>query len=293
MVFANKLEGDFFIPEPNVCCARKEVMNWSAFERVHKKGGMRMKKLAVFLVVVSMALTATLANALTIDVVDATGGSPGGYLPLSLFGLAPVTGFDDEDIINFVVTPFEYAGETWDEVGAVSNGYLVVGGGDGGDVDYINQSFPDTTSPNNVLAPFWTDLNPGAGGAFRIGYLTNGVDTWLVSDWEAVPNYGDGEPNSFQVWIGVNGVEDVWFTYGAISDGDGGYLTIGAEDKTGTVGFNYYFDGTGTPVTSGTELSVVTSGAPVPEPVPEPATMLLLGSGMLGLAGLRRRFRKS
>ena len=37
--------------------------------------------------------------------------SPSGYLPLSLFGVAPIAGVGDETITNFGVPTFEYAGE--------------------------------------------------------------------------------------------------------------------------------------------------------------------------------------
>lgn len=195
--------------------------------------------------------------------------SPAGYLPLSAFGIAPVAGVGDESIVNFNVPSFTFAGESWSRIGIVSNGYLVVGGGTSADVEYLNTNLPDATPPNNMLAPFWTDLNPSAGGALRVGVLTDGVDRWIIIDWENVPNYGDSMPNDFQVWIGVNTDtnpgEDISFVYGPdISAGDGGFLTVGAENKFGNSGATTYFNGVGSPPASiGYEVDVFSSpGAP-------------------------------
>ncbi len=198
-----------------------------------------------------------------VTVVDGTGTTPAGYLPLSLFGVAPLSGVGDESIINFSTNPFVYAGEIYNAIGIVSNGYAVVGGGDSADIQYFNQVLPDPARPNNVLAPFWTDLNPDAGGALRVAYLGDGVNTWLILDWEEVPTWSGDEVDSFQIWIGVNGVEDISFTYGPVGDGDSGYLTVGAENLYGNSGENWYVDGVGTPVIAGSEVRVTSiPGAP-------------------------------
>jgi uncharacterized repeat protein (TIGR01451 family) len=176
------------------------------------------------------------------SVIDGT-GTTNGYLPLSLFGIAPIGGVGDETIANFNTPPFVYAGEIFTRIGIVSNGYAVVGGGTGADVDFINQNLPDAAVPNNVLAPFWTDLNPASGGALRVGSLTDGVNTWIVLDWEGVLEFSDGTPSNFQIWIGVNGTEDISYNYGDVGDGEGGFLTVGAENAFGNRGDTWFFDG--------------------------------------------------
>lgn len=197
----------------------------------------------------------------TPTVVDGTGTTPtgGAWLPLSNF-TGPIGGVGDETIVNFNTDPFVYAGDTYTSIGIVSNGYAVVGGGTGADVDFINQILPDSEPPNNVLAPFWTDLNPADGGALRIVSLTDGVNSWIVMEWENVPEFSDGAPASFQIWIGVNGVEDISYLYNSDGDGDSGFLTVGAENAFGNRGDNWYADGEGTLPEIGTELRVV--GAP-------------------------------
>lgn len=194
------------------------------------------------------------------NVAVAPGLSPAGYLPLSAFGVAPIGGVTDDSLTNFTVPAFSFGGELWDRVGFSSNGYVVIGGGSGADNTFLNQNLPNPTVPNNVVSPFWTDFNPPAGGALRIATLSDGTDTWIVLDWEAVKEFSTAATNSFQVWIGTatgNPAEDVSMTYGTLQgSGDGGLLTVGAENKAGNRGQTVFFNGTGTLPTSTTELVV-------------------------------------
>ena len=64
-----------------------------------------------------------------------------GYIPLSAFGVTP-TPIGDDDIVNFNVPDFQWAGQTWNRIGVVSNGYVVVGGGSSADVNLIPSAFP-------------------------------------------------------------------------------------------------------------------------------------------------------
>jgi subtilisin family serine protease len=204
----------------------------------------------------------TLAPAQPPGVTLAPGASPGGgYLPLSLFGIAPVGGMGDETIANFNVPSFSFGGQSYSRVGVVSNGYLVIGGGTTSDVQYINQSFPDTNPPNNVLAPFWTDLDLTKGGAVRVGLLSDGVNDWLVVDWNAAHAYTstDTQPNSFEVWLQLGTEESISYSYGPVGAGDGGLLTVGAENVYGNRGQNYYYNGTGTAPVEDTELQVAST----------------------------------
>jgi len=188
--------------------------------------------------------TGTLSPALPPTVTSvAPGVSPGGgYVPLSLFGIAPVTGLGDESVLNFTVPAFRYGAEVYSRIGVVSDGYLVVGGGSSEDVTYIPQTLPDPARPNNVLAPYWTDLNPAQGGEVRVGVLNDGTTDYLVVDYAGVPTY-DGGPNTFEVWIKLGDGEGIWYSYDTLSAPAADGLTVGAENRDGTSGASV----TGTP----------------------------------------------
>jgi len=185
----------------------------------------------------------------------------GGYLQLSLLGVGPIAGVGDDTITNFNVPTFFYGGEPYTRIGVVSNGYLVLGGGDSGDIVFTPQHFPNANRPNNVIAPLWTDLNPTGAGSIRIAVLNDGAGTnWVTIDWAGVKNFGNATTHSFEVWLrvasGAAGTgpasEQITLSYGpnttfptdgpglgnaGSGDPDSG-VNWGAENRTGSSGVN-------------------------------------------------------
>jgi hypothetical protein len=162
-------------------------------------------------------------------------GSLAGYIPLDLFGIAPIP-ISDEEIINFNVPAFVFNGVTYSRLGVDSNGYLLAGGGTAEDNNCCNlPDGPDPARPNNMLAPFWSDLDgTGAEGIFA-AVLTDGVDNWLVIEYR-VNVFGTTSERVFQTWIGVNGVQDITYAYDPANlpgDPAGQDFLVGAENVLG------------------------------------------------------------
>jgi hypothetical protein len=171
----------------------------------------------------------------------APGASPAGgsLLPLADFGITPEA-VDDETLLNFDTPEFEFGGETWTSMGVTSDGYLVAGPASVEDVDFIPQDLPNPVRPNNVIAPFWTDTSGEDATGIYVGALTDNTtgESWIVVEWDLVL-VGTTDRTHFQTWIGVNGTEDVSFTYDFANLTDPGEalgLTVGAENFVGTGG---------------------------------------------------------
>lgn len=244
---------------------------------------LRSTTLALF----TALLAARGAAAQSITVAPGTGPA-GGYLGLSVFGIAPISGVTDDWDENFNVPSFTWGGATFNSIRVSSNGFITVGGSSA--TSFVPQQLPSTTVPNGVLAPFWTDLNPAQGGAIRIGTLTDGVNTWTVVDWQNVVDFvNNSVANTFEIWLRAGSVEDITFSYGDIGGPSGNALSIGAENLDGTIGDSYYYNGVGGPIPSHSELRVSSTGAPNVTATPEPASLILLATGFAGMVLVSRR----
>jgi hypothetical protein len=174
-------------------------------------------------------------------------GATDAYFALSPF-VAPISGVGDDTITNIPVPAFKYGGEDYDTIGVSSNGYLVVGGGDSHDSTCCSATpFPNSSRPNNVLAPFWTDLNPAdtanPGGVYIASLSDPAGNSYIEVDWETVL-FGTSTVQTFDVIFQTGSTENIWFDYGHVSDPApaAAPTIIGAENRDGTSGATSYYD---------------------------------------------------
>jgi len=194
-----------------------------------------------------------------------------GYIPLDIPQIdATPQPIGDEQALTFTgLPPFIYNGVTYDQLSAVSNGYIVVGPPHGSqDIEYVPQSMPDVALPNNVLAPLWGDLT-GTGANNPDGILASLVSfgpgfDYIVIEFR-VNAFGTTNLKDFEVFLGINGTQDISFNYAPGTDvsgltvGEGATgVAIGAENEPGTGGAELAHD------TNPPSDLTVTSTDPVP-----------------------------
>jgi hypothetical protein len=182
--------------------------------------------------------------------------SPFGYFPLSTFFAPfqlPVN--CDDGAFGIGTQPFVYKGETHTSVIWSVNGTLEAGTASGLATSFANQNLPDPTVPNNLMAPWWTDLNLCEGGNWYMGRLGGGGNIYTIFEWENVPRFGNlDERATFQIWIQET-TDRIWFVYGpaGVQGVDG---TVGIENSDGTIGESRYFDGAGIFPVAGVDLMI-------------------------------------
>ncbi len=196
----------------------------------------------------------TLSPALPPNVTGVTPGTGpvGGYLPLSGFGGNLTIPGGDDAITSVNVPTFFYGGEPYSQIGVSTNGFIVVGSSSSADATPFPQHFPNAARPNNVIAPFWSDLNTtggGAAGTILVNVLGNGSHSWIIVDWEGAKNFSNATTHTGEIWLQIPGgasgagaaSEDITISYGAANAaaGDPGTgINWGAENRTGTSGAN-------------------------------------------------------
>ncbi len=188
-----------------------------------------------------------------------------GYLSLGGLGVTPLGCPSNCDEGGWILTGLDlnYLGVQYDTAIMSINGTLEPGAASGLASSWQNRSLPNVELPNNLLAPWWTDLDASSTGNLYAASLTGGPGlSYLVFEWENIPRWNSpGSTATFQIWHWQEG-DETWFTYGPRT-GTIGNTTIGAEDEAGLMGATYYFNGSGTVPALDDELLVELNTSPV------------------------------
>jgi hypothetical protein len=156
---------------------------------------------------------------------------------ISTTGTALTLTDDDMSAAIDIGFSFNYYGIDYSEVYVSSNGFLTVLAGQL--PDFEGQTLPTMGDPDGVIAGWWGDLNPEAGGSIHSQTLGVAPDRRFIVQFTAVPFLGSSASTTHQykLFEGSNVIE---VHYEVADDVDN--PTAGIENETGSDGLTYAED---------------------------------------------------
>lgn len=151
------------------------------------------------------------------------------WIDISSTGTSVSLSDDDHASIDL---PFDlpfYDG-LYDSITIQSNGALSF---TGENIDYTNGTIPSEDEPNNIIAVFWDDLNPLAGGNIRYQHMEDGR---FVISWIDVAGFSFGNPPFYTFQVILNEAGDITYQYLDMDEEDIEDATVGIENADGTDG---------------------------------------------------------
>jgi len=113
----------------------------------------------------------------------------------------------------------------------------------------INTDLPVASSPNNIICPYWDDLNPGSSGV-RMGVAGVAPNRLAVISWVSVPPGGGGPPATFTFQVVLEETSnEIVFQYLEVrptsnnTSAGGRSATVGIEERSGWVCRKYSING--------------------------------------------------
>ncbi len=167
--------------------------------------------------------------------------SPSPSLPYNWIDISATgsdTGVYGDDVYQTVSVGFEFSfyGNKYTQVRVSSNGYLSFTDNASA---YSNSNIPNSSSPNNLVSPFWDDLYVDGSGHVYYQTIGTAPNRIFIVQWSNVRFYSSGTLNTFQVQL-YEGTNSIIFQYNSLgASTSGGSATVGIENSAGTIGLQY------------------------------------------------------
>ncbi|MCB9357911.1 MAG: S8 family serine peptidase [Calditrichaeota bacterium] len=168
---------------------------------------------------------------------------PGGpvYSWFEINGIGSNSGITGDDQFVSIALPFsfEFYGISYNSVNVTSNGLMNFGSGSSA---YSNVAIPSTSAPLAMIAPFWDDLYPPAGGGVYTYY--DAPNSRFVVEWDDIRHFSGttGDIYNFQVMLYANGRIVIQYETQTIGTVGLTSATVGLNDHNGTDGLGVVYN---------------------------------------------------